>query len=115
MPSPLAQSYLIPWGGAVARPTDTPMANRDAAWVFHPFGVWESEDDDERNIGWARQATVRMRPISTGVTYLNFIGDEGPDRIRAAFGDAYQRLSAIKAEYDPSNLFCRNQNIKPSV
>jgi FAD/FMN-containing dehydrogenase len=55
-----------------------------------------------------------MRPFSTGATYLNFIGDEGQDRIRAAYGDRnYERLCAIKAEYDPANVFHRNQNIPP--
>jgi FAD/FMN-containing dehydrogenase len=116
IPSKLAQTYLIPWGGAVARATDTetPMKNRDAAWVFHPFGVWESETEDEENIAWARRSIARMRPFSTGATYLNFIGDEGSDRVRAAFGQVnYERLAAVKAEYDPANTFHRNQNIKP--
>jgi FAD/FMN-containing dehydrogenase len=116
MPSPLAQTYLIPWGGAIARvgDADTPMANRDAAWVFHPFGVWESAADDEANVAWARGSISRMRPFSTGATYLNFIGDEGLDRIRAAFGDRnYERLCAIKSEYDPGNVFHGNQNIRP--
>ena len=116
--SSLAQSNLIPWGGAVARVTsaDTPMTNRDAAWVFHPFAVWESADDDGDNIEWARNAIAGMRQFATGGVYLNFIGDEGADRVRAAYGDAnYARLSEIKAEYDPDNVFHRNQNIKPAT
>jgi FAD/FMN-containing dehydrogenase len=115
--SPLAQTNLIPWGGAVARvgPADTPMTNRDATWVFHPFAVWESEVDDDENIAWARQSISVMRQFTTGGIYLNFIGDEGNDRVRAAYGsENYDRLAAIKAEYDPANVFHRNQNIKPS-
>jgi FAD/FMN-containing dehydrogenase len=115
--SPLAQTNLIPWGGAVARVTDadTPMTNRDAAWVFHPFAVWEQADDDEANIVWARASIADMRQFATGGIYLNFIGNEGTDRVRAAYGDNnYQRLSAIKAHYDPDNVFHRNQNIKPA-
>ena len=57
-----------------------------------------------------------MRQFATGGIYLNFIGDEGADRVRAAYGDAnYARLSEIKAEYDPDNVFHRNQNIKPAT
>lgn len=115
MPSPLASTYMIPWGGAVARvhDADTPMATRNAPWVFHPFGVWESATDDDVNVAWARNSIARMRPFSTGATYLNFIGDEGADRVQAAFGANFDRLCAVKAEYDPSNTFHRNQNIRP--
>ncbi len=117
MRSPLAQNLMIPWGGAMARVSDadTPMSQRDAAWVFHPFAVWESAADDDANIAWARDSIADMRQFATGGTYLNFMGDEGADRVRAAYGDKnYARLAAIKAEYDPENLFHRNQNITPA-
>jgi FAD/FMN-containing dehydrogenase len=115
--SPLTQTFIIPWGGAVARVTDadTPMTQRDAGWVFHPFAQWESPADDAANIAWARDSTADMREFTTGGVYLNFIGNEGADRVRAAYGDKnYARLAAIKTEYDPENLFHRNQNIKPA-
>jgi FAD/FMN-containing dehydrogenase len=55
-----------------------------------------------------------MAPYSTGATYLNFIGDEGTDRIRASFGpELYERLTAVKRVYDPANRFRVNQNIAP--
>ncbi len=117
MRSPLAQNLMLPWGGAVARvsDTDTPMSQRDAAWVFHPFAVWESAADDDANIAWARDSIANMRQFTTGGTYLNFLGDEGADRVRAAYGEKnYARLAGIKAEYDPENLFHRNQNITPA-
>ena len=117
MVSPLAQDIMFPWGGAVARVSDadTPMTKRDAAWVFHPFAVWESAGDDDANIAWARNSVADMRQYATGGTYLNFIGDEGADRVRAAYGDKnYERLATIKAEYDPRNIFHRNQNIRPA-
>jgi len=116
MCSPLSQVNMLPWGGAVARVTDadTPMTRRDAAWVFHPFAVWASPDDDDANIGWARRSSADMRAFATGGVYLNFIGDEGADRVRAAYGEKnYARLTAVKAAYDPANVFHRNQNIKP--
>jgi FAD/FMN-containing dehydrogenase len=115
MRSPLTQNALIPWGGAVARVSDadTPMSQRDAAWVVHPFAVWEDAADDAANIGWARQSMADMRDFTTGGIYLNFIGDEGQDRVRAAFGPSYDRLVEIKRRYDPDNVFHGNQNIRP--
>jgi FAD/FMN-containing dehydrogenase len=117
MPVPsAAQSILFPWGGAVARVSadDTPMAQRDARWVSHPFVLWEDPADDERHIAWGRKLSAAMKPFASGGTYLNFLGDEGPERIRAAFGDAYERLARVKAAYDPDNFFNRNQNIRPA-
>ena len=56
-----------------------------------------------------------MKPYTTGRAYLNFIGEEGEDRVRAAFGpETYARLQALKDRYDPTNLFRLNQNIKPT-
>jgi FAD/FMN-containing dehydrogenase len=118
MPVPSAcQSILFPWGGQVARssPDDTPMAARDAAWVSHPFVLWESADDDERHMGWGRAISADMKRFATGGVYLNVIGDEGQDRVRAAFGDSYDRLAQIKAQYDADNFFHFNQNIKPAL
>jgi FAD/FMN-containing dehydrogenase len=116
MPQSHTQSLLLPWGGAVARGADSsPLNNRDAGWVVHPFCVWEGEDRDEEHISWAREAREVFADHRTGATYLNFIGDEGPDRVRAGFGDAYDRLAAVKATWDPDNLFRGNQNIVPAV
>lgn len=117
MPSPSAcQSILFPWGGAVARATaeDTPMAQREARWVSHPFALWENPADDAAHIDWAREITAALKPFTSGGVYLNFIGDEGAERVRAAFGDSYERLAQIKAVYDPDNFFHRNQNIRPA-
>jgi FAD/FMN-containing dehydrogenase len=117
MPVPsAAQSIIFPWGGAIARVTaeDTPMAKRDAAYVCHPFVLWENAADDERHIAWGRNLSAAMKPFASGGTYLNFIGDEGQDRVRAAFGDSYDRLARVKRDYDPDNFFNRNQNIRPA-
>ncbi|HET9608560.1 MAG TPA: FAD-binding oxidoreductase [Acidimicrobiales bacterium] len=115
--SPLAQQILFPWGGAVARVAEnaTPMTKRSVSWVTHPFAVWEDPADDERNIEWARTFRRDVGHYATGGVYLNFIGDEGEDRVRAAYGDdKYARLSAIKGQWDPDNVFRGNQNIRPA-
>lgn len=114
-PSP-SQHVLLPWGGAVARSGGKwPMANLDAPWVAHPLGLWENPDDDEQARRWAANLRDALRPWSTGATYLNFIGDEGTDRVVAGFGrDNYDRLAQLKAQFDPDNVFNRWHNIRPS-
>jgi hypothetical protein len=56
-----------------------------------------------------------MRPFSSGAYFLNYLGEEGEDTIKAAFGSNYDRLMAVKKKYDPRNFFCLNQNIRPEV
>jgi FAD/FMN-containing dehydrogenase len=113
MPLSFTQMLMVPWGGEVARRTDSPLAKRDARWVLHPFCVWEGAERDEEHISWGRAGRDVLAPWRSGGVYLNFVGDEGEDRIRAAFGEHYERLAAVKAEYDPENLFRGNQNIRP--
>lgn len=70
----------------------------------------------EHNITYTRQISAAMKPWTTGGAYLNFLGDEGQQRIATAFGpDKYPRLQNLKAKYDPTNLFRHNQNIQPST
>jgi FAD/FMN-containing dehydrogenase len=113
MPLSFTQLLMVPWGGEVARRTDSPLAKRDAAYIVHPFCVWEGAERDEEHISWARSARDVLAAWKSGGVYLNFVGDEGEDRVRAAFGEHYDRLAAVKAEYDPENLFHGNQNIRP--
>ena len=111
-PSPgPAQSFIVPWGGAMARmgEEDTPMTQRDATWVVHPFALWTDPAEDEGVIGWGRGFRDDMRRFASGGVYLNFIGDEETARVRVAFGEEkYQRLAAIKRRYDPDNVFRGN-------
>lgn len=116
--SPLTQHLLLPWGGALARVDDdaTPLGQRSARWVSHPFATWEDPADDAANIAWVREYRKANSPFTTGGVYLNFIGDEGEDRIKAAFGaKKHERLVQIKSEYDPGNVFAGNQNIHPAA
>jgi FAD/FMN-containing dehydrogenase len=117
-PDVSSQQLLLPWGGAVARvPEDaTPLAHRDAAWISHPFALWEGAENDERAIEWARGFRRDIAAHASGGVYLNFIGNEGDERIRAAYGpEKYARLAALKAGWDPDNVFRGNQNIKPAA
>ncbi|MBM7442061.1 FAD-binding oxidoreductase [Streptomyces sp. HB132] len=111
------QHVLFPMGGAVARgPADYPLPWRSSPWAVHPFGVWESEADDERVRQWVRGVRSAMMPWANGAVYLNFIGREGQERVMAGFGeDAYERLSRVKARFDPDNVFHLNHNVKPAV
>jgi FAD/FMN-containing dehydrogenase len=89
---------------------------RDVAFLLSPEANWDDPADDEANIGWLRQFLADMEPFSDGGRYLNFGGfhEEGAAMVRGAFGPQYARLAALKAQYDPTNLFRLNQNIAPS-
>ncbi len=115
VPSP-SQHVLFPHGGAVAREgAEFPVPWRSAPWVAHPFGLWEDPADDERAKNWARALREDMQPWANGAVYLNFIGQEGEERVIAGFGpENYRRLAEIKARYDPDNVFHLNHNIRPA-
>ncbi len=116
-PSPVSQQILVPWGGAIARVSDeaTPMTHRDVRWISHPFAMWDVAEDATANIDWAQSFRRDIAAHTNGGVYLNFIGHEGEERIKAAFGDAkFRRLQQVKADWDPSNVFQGNQNIRPA-
>lgn len=117
-PSPLGQHLMVPWGGAVRAVGEdaTPLSRRGASWVTHPFATWVNPQDDVANINWVRDYRAAIAPYTNGGTYLNFIGEEGQERIAAAFGERnLRRLREVKGEYDPENVFAGNQNIRPLV
>ena len=116
--SPLSQVIVIPGGGAISRIAEdaTAFGNRQAPWNIHYLSMWADRAHTDRNIAYTRQLSIAMKPWTTGGAYLNFLGDEGQQRIATAFGaDKYQRLQTIKTKYDPTNLFRHNQNIQPST
>ncbi|MER6997361.1 FAD-binding oxidoreductase [Streptomyces sp. NPDC000410] len=112
-----SQHILFPMGGAMARgDSGHPLPWRTAEWVSHPFGIWDSPADDERGRQWAKDARADVVPWSIGLVYLNFIGDEGEQRVVSGFGaENYRRLAAVKAQYDPDNVFRLNHNIRPAA
>jgi FAD/FMN-containing dehydrogenase len=115
--SPHSAILLFQIGGCLDRlPKDhSPVGNRDAQWVLNIAASWEQAADDERNIAWSRTGWSDMRRFSTGGTYVNFLTEEeGVDRIRAAYGDNYARLTATKKKWDPENRFRVNKNVNPT-
>ena len=115
--SPLTQILLIPGGGAIARVDEdaTAFGQRNAPWNVHFLSLWPDPADTEVNIAYTRAIATAMKPWTTGRAYLNFIGDEGQERVESSFGpEKYARLQALKAKWDPTNLFRHNQNIPPA-
>jgi FAD/FMN-containing dehydrogenase len=114
--SPHAGCELFSLGGAIGdtTPGDSAFAHRGAEWDLLATSGWSDPADDERETAIARRAAEAMAPYSHGV-YANDLGDEGADRVRAAYGEAnYERLVRVKDRLDPGNVFHRNQNIQPS-
>ena len=115
VPSP-SQQPLAPQGGAVARgPADYPIPWRQAPWFVLTFGMWDDPADDDRARQWARSVRADLQPWASDALYLNFEIDEGQDRVVAGLGaENLARLAAVKAQYDPDNVFHLNHNIKPA-
>ena len=116
MTSPLSAVHIHQLGGALSHVGEdkTAVSYRDAPYAFNIVSAWLDPQGSERHIAWTRAFAAAMAPHSTGGVYMNFLGDEGEDRIRAAYGAAtYDRLVDLKTKYDPTNLFCLNQNIRP--
>jgi FAD/FMN-containing dehydrogenase len=115
--SPFATLHIHHLDGAVSRadPNGTAFRHRTPRYAMNIVGLWAANEQADPHIAWVRQTYDAMQPFSTGAPYLNFLGDEGADRVRAAYGPAtYDRLVAVKNRYDPANFFRLNQNIKPT-
>jgi FAD/FMN-containing dehydrogenase len=115
IPDPQTEIAFAQLGGAVSRvPREATAYNhRDGRFVLNVHGRWADPAHDDRGIGWARALFQAAAPYSTGSVYVNFLTQEEGDRVRAAYGDNYDRLVALKNKYDPTNLFRVNQNIRP--
>ena len=115
--SPMTEILLSAGGGAVARvPEDaTAFGQRSAPWNVHYLSMWADPADDDANVEFTRKISTVMKPWTTGRVYLNYIGDEGPGRVEAAFGpEKFARLAKLKRTWDPENVFRHNQNIEPA-
>jgi FAD/FMN-containing dehydrogenase len=113
LPSGSLQSY----GGAIAAvgDHDTAFGHRDALVEFVAVAGWTDPSQDQARMAAARRYGAAVEPFASGV-YVNDLTDEGQTGIRRAYGsDTLARLAAVKARYDPGNLFHRNHNIRPTV
>jgi FAD/FMN-containing dehydrogenase len=117
--SPHSFTIVFHLGGALARvPQDaTAYPQRDAAFDVNITTAWlEGDERAHEHISWTRAFHNALEPHTGGRVYVNFLGDEGQTRVRAAYGKGkYARLQAIKRRWDPDNVFHRNQNIAPSA
>ena len=89
---------------------DTIVTSMEAAYR----AIWSDDAAQESHIDWARSSWEAMQPYSHDSVYVNYLGDEGPERVHAAYSaDHWARLEALKRKYDPENVFRNNQNIDP--
>ncbi|MFP4309278.1 MAG: FAD-binding oxidoreductase [Desulfococcaceae bacterium] len=116
-PNPPSTMHLYPINGAVHRvgPEETAFQYRDATWSMVIVGVDPEGENQQAVTDWAKDYWTALRPHSAEGGYLNFMMEEGADRIRATYGDNFDRLSRVKKRYDPENLFHVNQNIPPAA
>ncbi len=118
-PSNISLMHLYPIDGAAQEPANDAMAwsARDATWSMVIAGI-DPEPGNAKTVSkWAKDYWAGLHPHNPGGGYVNFMmGDEegGEARLRATYGPNYDRLAAIKAKYDPENVFRVNQNIKPA-
>jgi FAD/FMN-containing dehydrogenase len=96
-------------------PTATAFAHRVAQYDFLILSQWSDAADSARNVQWTRELFEAMQAHLEKSVYVNNLGDEGPERVRAAYGENYSRLVAVKRTYDPDNIFRANQNIDPNA
>lgn len=116
LPTPLSTMHLYPVNGAAARVRnrDTAWAYRDATWAGVYFGVDPDPTKAQTIKDWAISYWEALHPYSMGGAYVNFMMEEGQERVQATYRENYKRLTEIKRKYDPANLFRVNQNIKPA-
>ncbi len=117
LPTGHSTMHLYPIDGAVARVASdlTAFAYREGGWAGIIVGVDPDPANAERITRWTKDYWTELHPTSAGGAYVNFLMDEGRERVRAAYRGNYDRLAAIKRRYDPDNAFHLNQNILPAA
>jgi FAD/FMN-containing dehydrogenase len=94
---------------------ETAFGDRTSPFAFNVAAAWRDPALTGEAIGWSRRVVEDLERYGTGGSYLNVQADAGEDIVRAAFGSRYERLAAVKARYDPDNVFRLNQNIRPAA
>ncbi len=115
IPSPVSQIELAYLGGAAARVAadETAFGDRSAPFVMNLLGNWQNAQDDTANVSWVRNLFAKLRPAMVPGVYVNFMSGDEDDRVPEAYRNRWERLVAVKTQYDPGNFFRMNQNIPP--
>lgn len=117
MPTWQSGMHLYPINGAASRigNSDTAWSYRDATWAMVIIGVDPDPANKDKISKWAKEYWEKVHPYSMGGAYVNFMMEEGEERVKASYGKNYEKLVSIKNKYDPTNFFRVNQNIKPTI
>lgn len=115
LPSPRSAMTVFWFGGAVSRfeRDATAFAHRDASFYIMLAANWSDPADDESHRSWVRELLEEVSAHGTGGEFLNVQTDTGEERVRAAYGDHFDRLAEIKSKWDPENIFDSTQNVEP--
>jgi hypothetical protein len=116
LPTAISTMHMYPVNGAAGRvgKDSTAWSYRDATWAMVMVGVDPDPSKKTAITSWAKNYWQALHPYSAGGAYVNFMMEEGDERVQATYRGHYDRLAAIKTKYDPGNLFRVNQNIAPS-
>ncbi|WP_436934774.1 FAD-binding oxidoreductase [Halovenus marina] len=117
-PSVYSNVGVMQLGGRISQvdPGQTAFVHRDAPFLFTVDAIWDDPVETEENIAWAQESIEDMREFTSRGPYVNLSGvhEEGEELLRSIYGTNYQRLTEVKAEYDPTNLFDHTRNIEPA-
>ena len=115
MPTPQSTMHMYPINGAAhkRKNEDSAFGYRDANWAQVMVGVDPDPANKEKLATWAKEYYEALHPFSSGGAYVNFMMEEGQERVKASYRGNYEKLSKIKSKYDPDNFFKVNQNIIP--
>ncbi len=115
--STMTTVLVQPLGGQIHQVPDdaTAMGWRGAKWAVHVLGEWPDPSENDEQIAWVRKVAAAIQPWAQKGAYLNYLMDEGEQRVKDSFGAHYRRMEELKNKYDPTNFFRLNQNIKPTV
>jgi len=117
-PSEHCEIFIPHMQGAISRipENETAYTHREAPFILNIHSRWENPEQQEAHITWARSFFDATKPFSTGGVYVNFISEEGVERVKDAYTrETYEKLVQLKNKFDPDNIFRLNQNIKPTV
>jgi FAD/FMN-containing dehydrogenase len=115
IPSPASQIELSYLGGAAGRiaASETAFGDRGSPFIVNLLGNWAEAAEDSANVAWIRGLFAELRPSMTPGVYVNFMSGDEQERVPEAYRERWERLVAIKTQYDPENFFRLNQNVQP--